>query len=62
MQPEIDKWMTLNELSAYLKLSRSKLYQMAQNGHIPASKIGSLWRFDREEIDTWVRNQRDVVR
>ena len=62
MIPEQDKWLTINELSVYLKLSRSRLYQLAQDGQIPASKIGSLWRFDREEIDDWVRNQRGVIR
>lgn len=46
-----DKWLTLEKLSEYLKLSRAKLYRMAQEGEVPASKIGSQWRFDREEID-----------
>ncbi len=55
---ETDKWLTLDELAEYLKLSRTKLYQMAQEGKIPASKIGALWRFNRKEIDDWVTNQR----
>ncbi|HUV50348.1 MAG TPA: helix-turn-helix domain-containing protein [Anaerolineae bacterium] len=49
-----DKWMTVEELAAYLKMSRTKLYQMAQNGEIPASKIGNQWRFDRNRIDEWM--------
>jgi excisionase family DNA binding protein len=53
-----DKWLTLDELAEYLKLSRAKLYRMAQEGRIPASKIGSQWRFDREEVDAWARSQR----
>lgn len=53
-----DKWLTLDELAKYLKVSRTKLYRMAQNNEIPASKVGVLWRFDREEIDVWVKNQR----
>jgi excisionase family DNA binding protein len=53
-----DKWLTLDELAEYLKLSRAKLYRMAQEGKIPASKIGNQWRFDREEIDAWARSQR----
>ena len=54
----IDRWLTLDELAEYLKLSQSKLYRMAQNGEIPASKVGSQWRFDRHEIDTWMKNQK----
>jgi len=54
----LDKWLTLDELAAYIKISRAKLYQMSQAAKIPASKIGSQWRFNREEIDTWMKNQR----
>ena len=46
-----EKWMTINELAQYLKMSRTKLYGMAQRGEIPVSKIGNQWRFDREEVD-----------
>lgn len=53
MEPQ-DKWLTIEELSGYLKMSRSKLYQMAQKGELPGSKIGTQWRFDREKIDAWM--------
>ncbi len=55
---EIDKWLTIDELAEYLKLSQTKLYRMAQDGEIPASKIGSQWRFNRKEIDDWATSQR----
>jgi len=54
----LDKWLTLTELAAYLKISRAKLYQMAQDTKIPASKIGNQWRFNQEEIDIWMKDQR----
>jgi len=50
-----DKWLTIDELAGYIKISRTKLYGMAQRGEIPASKIGTQWRFDREEIDQWMK-------
>ncbi|BBO89631.1 helix-turn-helix domain-containing protein [Desulfosarcina ovata] len=53
-----DKWLTIDELAAYLKVGRTKLYTMAQKGNIPGSKIGSQWRFDREEIDAWIKSGR----
>lgn len=52
------KWLTIEELSMYLKIGKTKLYQMAQNGEIPASKIHNQWRFNREEIDDWMKQQR----
>lgn len=54
------KWLTIEELAEYLKMGRTKLYRMAQEGEIPASKVGNQWRFDREEIDQWMKNQRPV--
>ena len=53
-----DKWLTIDELVAYLKMGKTKLYTMAQNGKIPGNKIGSQWRFDREEIDAWIKSGR----
>ena len=53
-----DKWLTIKELARYLKLSTDILYKWAQAGKIPVSKVGNQWRFDREEIDEWVKSQR----
>jgi excisionase family DNA binding protein len=51
------EWLTLNEVATYLKRARSTLYRMAQRRELPASKIGRTWRFDREAIDDWLRQQ-----
>jgi excisionase family DNA binding protein len=56
-----DKWLTIDELAEYLKMGRTKLYRMAQEGNIPASKVGNQWRFDREEIDQWMKKQRPAT-
>ncbi len=53
-----DKWLTIDELITYLKMGRTKLYTMAQRGSIPGKKIGNQWRFDREEIDEWIKSGR----
>jgi excisionase family DNA binding protein len=55
-----DKWLTIDELAEYLKMGRTKLYRMAQEGNIPASKVGNQWRF-REEIDEWMKGQRPTT-
>ena len=55
---EADKWLTLDELSESLTLSRSHLYRMSLKGEIPLSKVKSVWRFDREKIDAWTKIQK----
>lgn len=50
-----DEIMTIEELAAYLKVSKSMLYQMAQKGAIPASKVGKHWRFHKATINEWLK-------
>ena len=50
------RWMTLQEVAEYLQLSKDMIYRLAQNGRIPASKVGSRWRFRRERIDLWMED------
>jgi len=56
----MDAWMTLEEVAQYLKVSKDSIYRLAQKGKMPASKIGNLWRFKREEIDKWMKNKRII--
>ena len=46
--------MTIEELSDYLKISRSTLYKLAQEGKLPCQKVGRHWRFRKEAIDRWL--------
>jgi len=49
-----DAVLTITELSKYLKISRSTLYKLAQEGKLPGQKVGRHWRFHRETIDKWL--------
>lgn len=51
-------YLTIKELSAYLKLPRETAYKYARNQKLPASKVGKHWRFERKEVDEWIANQR----
>lgn len=55
----MDIWMTLEEVAQYLKVSKDSIYRLAQRGEIPASKLGTLWRFKKEEIDEWMKSRRN---
>jgi len=52
------EWMTIEEVTDYLKFSRAKLYAMAQGGEILCSKVAGQWRFFRPEIDEGMLKQR----
>lgn len=55
----MDRWITIEEVAKYLQVSKDLIYRLAQKGKIPASKLGNLWRFKKEEIDEWMKNNRN---
>ncbi|MBQ3671355.1 MAG: PTS sugar transporter subunit IIA [Treponema sp.] len=52
-----DDILTIEEVAKYLRVSERTVYDWAQKGEIPAGKIGTVWRFKKDEIERWV-NQR----
>lgn len=46
--------LTLEELALYLKLPKSTVYKLVQEGRIPGQKIGKQWRFGKAAIDRWL--------
>lgn len=49
--PEI---LTIEEVAAYLRVSERTVYDWANKGQIPCGKIGTSWRFKRDDIARWV--------
>ena len=49
--------LTIKQVAEYLQVTERTLYRLAQQGKIPAFKVGNSWRFRREDLDQWIRNQ-----
>jgi len=47
--------MPVQEVAEYLRIPKSTLYKLAQEGKIPGQKVGRHWRFHREVVDEWLR-------
>ncbi len=47
--------MNVKELSKYLGIGKSKIYQLIREKKIPASKIGRQYRFSKQVIDAWLK-------
>lgn len=52
-----DQIMTVKDVASYLKLNERTVYRMATAAKMPAFKVGTSWRFKKEEIDTWIEQQ-----
>lgn len=53
-----DCWLSVEEIARYLGIKRDTVYKWIERKQMPAHKVGSLWKFRKEEIDAWVRSGR----
>ena len=49
-----DMLLNVKQVAQYLQLKQSTIYSWAQEGKIPAIKIGRTWRFRRSDLDVWL--------
>ena len=47
------KVMTVREVSAYLRVHPATIYRLMKRNQIPAFHVGSDWRFNVEQIESW---------
>jgi excisionase family DNA binding protein len=47
--------MTLSEVADYLRVTRKTIYRLLDRRGIPAIKVGRQWRFEKDSIDGWLR-------
>jgi len=55
----MDEILTIEDVAKYLKLKPQTIYTWAQNGKIPAAKLGKEWRFKKTVIDKWFNQHID---
>jgi len=49
--------LTFKEAMSYLRVSRSTLYRLMWSGQLTGHKVGSTWRFDRDDLRACVVNE-----
>ena len=53
----INEVLTAGEVASYLRVSLSTIYRLLKSGDLPAFKIGSDWRFNRLQIEEWLKSR-----
>lgn len=46
--------MTIAEVAAFLRVHRSTVYRLLQEGGLPAVKVGGQWRFNKASVEEWL--------
>lgn len=49
--------LTIDDLAVYLKIPKSTLYKLVREGSVPCQKVGKHWRFHKDAIDAWLKQQ-----
>ncbi len=53
----MEELVTVQVVADYLKMSPQTIYRFAQQGRIPAIKVGNRWRFRLADIEAWLQQQ-----
>jgi len=48
----------IDELADYLRLKKQTIYNWLHQRKISGIKVGGVWRFDRRDIDSWLKSKR----
>jgi excisionase family DNA binding protein len=49
--------LTVDEAAEYLRIPKSSLYKLAQEGKVPCQKVGKHWRFNRNTLEKWISGE-----
>ena len=49
-----DRWLSVDEIAAYLGVKRDTIYKWIDRKKMPAIKLGRLWKFRKADVDSWV--------
>ena len=47
----------VEDLAKYLKLQKQTIYNWLNQRKITGIKVGGVWRFDKKDIDKWLKSQ-----
>jgi excisionase family DNA binding protein len=46
--------LTVRELAGHLRIPQGTVYRLFRERKLPGTRLGSDWRFKREEIERWM--------
>jgi excisionase family DNA binding protein len=51
------EFLTAEEVAEYLRLPLSTVYKLVQDKRLPGFKVGKHWRFRKDAIQNWIKDQ-----
>jgi len=57
----MNRLINIEELADYLRIQKQTIYNWLNQGKISGIKVGGVWRFDRKDIDAWLKSRRRMT-
>ena len=51
-----DRWLSIKEIAEYLGVRRETIYVYLEKKNLPGHRIGKFWKFQKEDVDNWVKS------
>ena len=51
-----ERWLSVPEIAEHIGIKQETVYTWIAQKALPAHKVGRLWKFNRVEVDAWVRS------
>ena len=55
MKGTAEPWVSVDAIASHLGVARDSAYRWIERRHLPAHRIGRLWKFKVSDVDQWVR-------
>ena len=62
MQADLEPAMTVKDVAAFLRVDEKTIYRLVTKGEIPGFKVLGSWRFQRPDLETWIKDQKAVAK
>jgi excisionase family DNA binding protein len=49
-----ERLLSVDDVATFLGVKRDTVYKLIDRDKLPGLKVGRLWKFRQEEIDTWL--------
>ena len=58
---ENDNYISIDEAAEYLGIKTVTIRNWIKKEMVPAHKVGKLWKFERSELDEWVKSGKSAI-
>ena len=56
-----DNWIGIEDAASYMGVTKETIRNWIKKTDIPAHKIGKLWKFQKNELEKWIKSGKSAM-